>query len=1184
MNRGNLASSLLRLSLFLIAVTLVHLGVRVTTAITKSIGIVNSSATSVSTRLVTQPLVGASSPAAASGTSLRFSIAGASNGLTANLNGKIAFSASDLIRMINADGTGLVTVGNGLKPAWSADGTQLAFLSGSSFVTSHDVYVVNADGGTGLLKIGTNASGETAPTWSPAGDFVAYQGLDNAVYRADKAGTSVTKLFDNPDTLNGLRWSPTGQQFAIAKGGDIYVLSTDGSNQTKITSHPSQSSDSNPRWSPDGQKIIFTRGLDAHVVGADGTGESRLLNLVYAKNATWSPDGQKVAFQLPAALGIMNVDGTLFSEILLNVVAGTDPDWQPVPTGLPLPSPSPSPTVFTISGHIDPTSNTSGTYLHLTGTRSGERGIDANGNYSFVNLPIGGDYSVTTENGLVFIAPTSRTYSNLSANQTAADFVVAGNVSLSITGRLSDPNGNSIVGASVSITGPNPTNTLTDSNGRYEFKNLVANTFYQVFPTPQAVYHYTPGGGVFVFLTQSQILDLVGYKDDPITISGRVTEAANPGVGVASAQVVLKGIGISVAVTDADGNYTFPNLIPAFDYTVAVNSPAANYFPNQIFFKRLTRNQKAYFVRNESTGVGSISGHVADGSSSAVGVSVSLAGGSQMDTITDENGNYTFPGLPLGFDYLVTSHVLARNITPVHATVSNLAGSVNGLDFVAVDFPSSSPAFQFSSDAYTVPEDVGSAVITVTRSGPSAPATVDYAAVNGSATSPGDYTSTSGTLSFGEGESTKTFSIPITDDSIKENPETVNLILKNPTPGWFDYQSVSVLTITDTDTAPGPSPTPTPTPSQAFEFSAANYSVNEGGGGLTVTVNRIGDTSGVASVGYSTMDDTAEVRCDTINGSAYPRCDYATSLDRLTFGPGETSKTFSIPIVDDAFAEGTEHFGIALQSPSGASLGSRNTAVVTINDNDVGNGTNPIFSIPFFVREHYLDFLSREPEAGEPWSAVLNNCSDVNNNPACDRLTVSAAFFGSPEFQLKGYYVYRFYKVASNRLPTYAEMVVDMRSVTGQTPAEVFQKKAAFAIAFVQRPEFAIQYAGVSNSNYVAILLARYALTDITTFDPANPDGVTKVRLTMSDLINQLGSGALTRAQVLRAIADSDEVLNLEFNKAFVAMQYYGYLRRTPEDAGYNAWLNYLNTHPTDSRTMVNGFMNSVEYRLRFGP
>jgi len=49
-------------------------------------------------------------------------------------------------------------------------------------------------------------------------------------------------------------------------------------------------------------------------------------------------------------------------------------------------------------------------------------------------------------------------------------------------------------------------------------------------------------------------------------------------------------------------------------------------------------------------------------------------------------------------------------------------------------------------------------------------------------------------------------------------------------------------------------------------------------------------------------------------------------------------------------------------------------------------------------------------------------------------------------------------------------------------------------------------------------------------------------------------------------------------------MQYYGYLRRTPETDGYQNWLNYLNSHPTDFRTMVNGFMNSIEYRLRFGP
>jgi hypothetical protein len=319
-------------------------------------------------------------------------------------------------------------------------------------------------------------------------------------------------------------------------------------------------------------------------------------------------------------------------------------------------------------------------------------------------------------------------------------------------------------------------------------------------------------------------------------------------------------------------------------------------------------------------------------------------------------------------------------------------------------------------------------------------------------------------------------------------------------------------------------------------------------------------------------------------GGAYARCDYATSLDTLTFAAGETTKTFQIPIINDAFHEADETFSIVLNNPVGATLGTPSTAVVTINDNDAVTGANPIFNTPFFVRQHYLDFLSREPEPGEPWSAVLNNCSDINNNPACDRLTVSGAFFGSPEFQLKGYFVYRFYKLAFNRLPTYPEIVNDMRAVTGATPTEVFQKKAAFTNAFVLRTEFVNGYNNLNNANYVSTLMVRYGLTQITTPDPANPDGPNKVTLTSAGLTSQLDAMTLTRAQVLRAIADSDQVFGLEFNQAFVAMQYYGYLRRAPDPNGYNSWLIYLNTHPNDSRTMVHGFMDSNEYRLRFGP
>ena len=112
-----------------------------------------------------------------------------------------------------------------------------------------------------------------------------------------------------------------------------------------------------------------------------------------------------------------------------------------------------------------------------------------------------------------------------------------------------------------------------------------------------------------------------------------------------------------------------------------------------------------------------------------------------------------------------------------------------------------------------------------------------------------------------------------------------------------------------------------------------------------------------------------------------------------------------------------------------------------------------------------------------------------------------------------------------------------------------------------------------------------YSLTSITTPDPANPDGSAKVTLTTADLTNRLNAGTLTRAQVLRAIVQSDQITqNFEAVNAFVASQYYGYLRRTPDSGGFNNWVNYLRNNPSDFRTMVNGFMNSQEYRLRFGP
>ncbi|HKE55350.1 MAG TPA: chitobiase/beta-hexosaminidase C-terminal domain-containing protein, partial [Pyrinomonadaceae bacterium] len=359
------------------------------------------------------------------------------------------------------------------------------------------------------------------------------------------------------------------------------------------------------------------------------------------------------------------------------------------------------------------------------------------------------------------------------------------------------------------------------------------------------------------------------------------------------------------------------------------------------------------------------------------------------------------------------------------------------------------------------------------------------------------------------------------------------------------------------------------------QFNTTSYQVQENSVTAGISLTRTGDVSSGVSVDIATIDDQAAVRCDdniSNHGVAYARCDYATTIDTVTFAPGETMKAVSIPLVDDAFPEGDETVQLVLSKAVNANLGLSNATLI-IKDNDSTPGPNPIFGSPFFVRQQYLDFLSREPEmAGfNAWLGVLNNCSDVNNNPDCDRVTVSSSFFRSQEFQLKGFFVFKFYRLGLGRLPTYEEISSDMRRVTGQTPDEVFAKRDAFTKAFAERPEFRERFDSLTNADFVDRFLRNVGIEELSG------------TVSRESLISDLAAFRKTRTEVLRALVEHPDVDAREYNGAFVAMQYYGYLRRAPEPAGYQAWLDYLNAHPTDFRTMVNGFVNSIEYRLRFG-
>ena len=358
----------------------------------------------------------------------------------------------------------------------------------------------------------------------------------------------------------------------------------------------------------------------------------------------------------------------------------------------------------------------------------------------------------------------------------------------------------------------------------------------------------------------------------------------------------------------------------------------------------------------------------------------------------------------------------------------------------------------------------------------------------------------------------------------------------------------------------------------ALQLTSQNYFIGEGGGSVQVIAIR-SDHIGPASVDYTTSDTAGLNECNVFNNAASSRCDYATSIGTLRFADGDDLKTIFIPIVDDSYAEGNETFKITISNPVGVALSTIISATINIQDNETVNGTNPIDGVDFFIRQNYIDFLGREPDpAGlAGWRNVLNNCG-TSVPPPCDRIEVSAGFFRSEEFQSRGYFIYRFYS-AVGRIPLSGEFFPDFAKVSGfLTPEQLEANKVAYVNEFIARAEFQTKYSATFNdpTGYVNALLQTVGL-------PNHPSRAGWIATLTTN------NTAANRALVLRQLVESAEVYNKYYNEAFVIMQYFGYLRRTA-DASYLNWIQTMNQTGGDYRIMINGFMNSAEYRRRFGP
>jgi uncharacterized protein (TIGR03437 family) len=312
--------------------------------------------------------------------------------------------------------------------------------------------------------------------------------------------------------------------------------------------------------------------------------------------------------------------------------------------------------------------------------------------------------------------------------------------------------------------------------------------------------------------------------------------------------------------------------------------------------------------------------------------------------------------------------------------------------------------------------------------------------------------------------------------------------------------------------------------------------------------------------------------------------------------PGSDQVDFILPSTVD-----TGDLPIVVSVGTATSRPTDTAAHITINAGASPN-PNPIVATDFFVKQQYLDFLSRNPDSSgfAFWTNEINSCGSDAHCIEVKRINVSAAFFLSIEFQQTGYLVYRTYKAAYGNISTsipvpvrFSEFLPDTQLigqgvVVGQTgwEAALETNKQNFMNAFVQRSRFTTAFpTSLTAEQFVDKLYSNTGLA---------PASAQNRAAAISEFSSTTPADTAARARALRLVAEDAMLAQQEFNNAFVLIEYFGYLRRNPNDPpeqtldfqGYNFWLNKLNSFNGNyiNAEMVKAFLSSAEYQQRFGP
>jgi Calx-beta domain len=445
-----------------------------------------------------------------------------------------------------------------------------------------------------------------------------------------------------------------------------------------------------------------------------------------------------------------------------------------------------------------------------------------------------------------------------------------------------------------------------------------------------------------------------------VTRTGSTTGTASATVNIANGTAVAPGDynNAAIPVNFATGETTKTVNIPIVNDTLVEGSETVNLtLVNPTNATIGTQNAAALNITdNDSTLQFSAPTFSVneDGTTSAA-VTVTRTGsttGTASATVNLANGTALAPGdynnaaIPVNFatgettktvNIPIVDDTLVEGSETVNLTLVNPTNATIGTqNAAALNIADNDSTLQFSAPTFSVNEDgTTSAAVTVTRTGSAGAVSATVNLANGTALAPDDYNNAAIPVNFADGDTTsKTVTVPIVNDTLVEGNETVNLSLVNPTGNaTIGSQSTAGLNIADNDST--------------LQFSAPTFSVNEDGTtSAAVTVTRTGSTTG-----------TASATVNLANGTAVAPGDYNNAAIPVNFATGETTRTVTVPIVNDTLVEGSETVSLTLGSPTNATIGTQNAATLNITDNDVA-ASKPVVSVNSLL----------DPIAGEPFN------------------------------------------------------------------------------------------------------------------------------------------------------------------------------------------------------------------------